>query len=136
MAFNPQRVAIAAGVLLVLYVVLQAIRPPPAPEKPNVAHGSWVNAPSESYPRAKPSEEWPEYLAVAECDFAAKARLISPATYDTAWTWKTDRLAEHQLLIRREFDAQNGFGALIRNEYLCTVDTQRRVILDLSFARQ
>ena len=60
---------------------------------------------------------------VTFCDILLKQAVKSPSTLDIAWQWKYAISDEPDIVIvQRDFDSQNGFGAMIRSRYHCEVN--------------
>lgn len=64
------------------------------------------------------------YADVASCKRAALDRLKAPATADfaPAGEWSHGKRADGALFVRGWVDAENGFGAKLRSDVVCTFD--------------
>ena len=80
-------------------------------------------------------------MAVVQCQNYVKDRLRSPSTADFPWLDHSVTPAGSEAYVVRSYvDAQNGFGATVRNNYECKIqyaggeeaDQRTWVLLDLS----
>lgn len=78
---------------------------------------------------SKAQREIDETVAVTFCDQMAEAALISKPDYK--WSWEKSFGEEDKVLFARGFTSQNGFGAELKNRYVCTIDAKRMKITNL-----
>lgn len=66
---------------------------------------------------------------VSVCDMLLKRAVLSASSLDVAWSWDYGISDEPDIVIvQRDFDSQNGFGATIRSRYHCEVNAATRQI--------
>lgn len=61
---------------------------------------------------------------VTACDLILQQAVMSPSSLDTANSWSYDFGKGDAIVIRRAFDSQNGFGAMIRSRYRCEINAK------------
>lgn len=59
---------------------------------------------------------------VSACDIILQQMVVSPYSLDLASRWEYGFGRGDIVVIRREFDSQNGFGAMIRSRYDCEIN--------------
>lgn len=59
---------------------------------------------------------------VSACDIILQQVVVSPSSLDFAGRWDYGFGKGDTVVIRRAFDSQNSFGAMIRNQYVCEID--------------
>ena len=85
-----------------------------------VVFGLIVIAFSTLKPEVKPEDK--SILAYIQCQGFVKDRLKAPATAEFSYSdFTSSALVDNQLTIKSYVDAQNSFGAKLRNNFLCTV---------------
>lgn len=104
---EPHKKAVGCTVVLIVFVVLTAIAinsspdsEPMTPEEEAMSHGTIASVCAQSH---------------------VKTLLKSPSTADFPWSSDTTAWGDDQYLVQSYVDSQNGFGAMIRTNYVCTV---------------
>lgn len=79
----------------------------------------WYMA-SDSTPSARPTPEPDPYMAFIQCQAFVKNRLKAPATAQfPSQPLSAIDTGANTYIVTATVDAQNGFGALLRNNWLC-----------------
>lgn len=73
-------------------------------------------SPAEEAAKAK------EIEFVSACDMILQQALVSPSSLDMSWKWAVEVAGKNTVVIRRNFDSQNSFGAMIRSQYVCKIN--------------
>lgn len=69
---------------------------------------------------------------VYRCDEAVKSTMKSQSSFDTEWDRQITRdVSSGRIMVAREFEAQNSFGASLSSQYECIVDVETMVIVSL-----
>jgi hypothetical protein len=85
------------------------------PKSPNVSASDYEHATDSA-----PSDQ--SEMAVVQCQNYAKDRLRSPSTADFPWLdHAVVPRGNETYLVKSYVDAQNGFGAIVRNDYICEI---------------
>ena len=64
-----------------------------------------------------------EAVVVSACDILLKKAVASPSSLETAWRWDYGISDKPDIVIvQRDFESQNGFGAMLRSRYHCEMN--------------
>jgi hypothetical protein len=73
-----------------------------------------------------------EAVIVGSCDRATEAALTSQGSFDPAWSYDLQQDRNNgRAMVKRRFEAKNGFGAEISSEYECVVDARSMDLVSL-----
>jgi hypothetical protein len=59
---------------------------------------------------------------VSACDIIVQNVVVSPSSLNMASSWAFEFGKNNEMIVRRAFDSQNAFGAMIRSQYRCVID--------------
>jgi hypothetical protein len=71
-----------------------------------------------------------ELKALVACDRAIKRQLLSPATFDGGAWLVLEHPKQARVTILRDYDSQNGFGALVRRRYHCLLSAHTNRVFE------
>jgi hypothetical protein len=69
---------------------------------------------------------------VSACDLIVREVVVSPSSLEMASRWAFEFGGNNDMIVRRAFDSQNSFGAMIRSQYWCVIDARTSNIKGLT----
>ena len=90
----------------------------------SIAMVGWFGGESDSSPRASPSSSSRDNstMAYIQCKSHVIRRLKAPSTADFPFLdYSSSDVGGNRYIVRSYVDAQNGFGAMLRNRYRCEI---------------
>jgi hypothetical protein len=86
-----------------------------------VVGGIYILSTSSNSSSAKPNDE--SSMAFIQCKDFVKDNLKAPSTADLPFLdYQATKVGDNHYIIKSHVDAQNGFGATIRNSFLCDLE--------------
>lgn len=132
-------VARVVGALWLGFFIWVATLSPPVEDTSNkIATNQREQSPApEPLTEKQQNQSYISQLSEAEiastCDLATKATMKSKGSFDTAWKWDYLQYPDAaQVVVIREFEAQNGFGATMSSAYRCVVDAKTKSLVQLA----
>ena len=88
---------------------------------------SMVDRPGSGITSSKTVQSDVSSMAHIQCKDFVKARLKAPSSADFAFMdYQATKFPDHKYIIRASVEAQNSFGAKLKNNYVCTVQWNGR----------